>query len=118
MKLKIITLTLLSLPLAATASVMTQICGTDFIQLFEENGYINEVRVNDDPTNNVVISHKVNKSGNVDSYLVYGFKGNKKVSQLHNSGDTGVTTQRYFLFSQDGSPEYPGKPISAPVVCK
>ncbi|MEM7927776.1 hypothetical protein Q4R04_18565, partial [Morganella morganii] len=83
-----------------------------------EDDYINEVRVNDVPTNITIIGHKVNKNGNVDSYLVYGFKGNRKVSQLHHSGDTGITTHRYFLFSQDGSPERPGKPISSPVVCK
>ncbi|MCT1588317.1 hypothetical protein M3E74_12725 [Morganella morganii] len=118
MKLKFIALVLSVLPLAATASVMTMTCGTDFIQLFEENDYINEVRVNDVPTNIVIISHKVNKNGNVDSYLFYGFKGNRKVSQLHHSGDTGITTHRYFLFSQDGSPERPGKPISSPIVCK
>lgn len=119
MKLKFIVLVLSVLPLAATAKVMTQVCGTDFIQIFlAEDDYINEVRVNDVPTNIAIIGHKVNKNGNVDSYLVYGFKGNIKVSQLHHSGDTGITTHRYFLFRQDGSPEHPGKPISSPVVCK
>ncbi|HHN8377528.1 TPA: hypothetical protein ACSRWF_002598 [Morganella morganii] len=119
MKLKFIALIFSLLPLVATARVMTQVCGTDFIQIFlAEDDYVTEVRVNDAPTNIAIIGHKVNKNGNVDSYLVYGFKGNKKVSQLHNSGDTGITTHRYFLLQQDGSPENPGKPISSPVVCK
>ncbi|HEI8419008.1 TPA: hypothetical protein SLE42_002992 [Morganella morganii] len=119
MKLKIIALVLSVLPLTSTARVMTQVCGSDFIQIFlAEDDYITEVRVNDIPTDISTIGHKVNKNGNVDSYFVYGFKGNKKVSQLHHSGDTGITTHRYFLFSQDGSPEYPGKPISDSIVCK
>ncbi|UQZ10682.1 hypothetical protein M8G38_12825 [Providencia stuartii] len=118
MKLKAITLALSLTPLISLADAMTFVCGQEFIQVFDNNGLIDEVRVNNKPTKIVIASHKVNENGNVDTYLMYGFKGNQTVTQLFNSGDTHRTTAQKFIFQMNGSPEKPGEPVTQPILCK
>ncbi|WP_118987553.1 hypothetical protein [Photorhabdus sp. CRCIA-P01] len=115
---KTLLLALFSLPLSAAAATKIFVCGNDLIQIVDNNGLIEEVRVNDKPTDIFTMSHKVTDEGDIDSFFIYGYKGNLEVTRLFNSGKTKQTTKQNFLFSPNGSPENPGKPLGKFVLCR
>ncbi|WP_340619676.1 hypothetical protein [Xenorhabdus siamensis] len=115
---RLLTVLFLLMPLASKAGTQTLVCGSDFIQIVDNNGLVEEVRVNNIPTNIATISHKINDNGDVDSFFVYGYKGTKEIVRLFHSGTTGRVIKQNFLFFPNGSPEKPGKPISKPILCK
>ncbi|OCA53105.1 hypothetical protein [Photorhabdus namnaonensis] len=115
---KTLLLALFLLSLSSTAATKVFVCGNDFIQIVDNNGLIEEVRVNDKPTDIFTMSHKVTDAGDVDSFFIYGYKGNREVTRLFNSGKTKQTIKQNFLFSPNGSPENPGKPVGKSVLCR
>ncbi|HHR6148522.1 TPA: hypothetical protein ACS787_000183 [Providencia alcalifaciens] len=118
LKSTLVPLLILIAPSLSLANIMTLTCGDEFIQVYDTNGMIDEVRVNDQPTKLVIASHKVNVNNNVDTYFLYGYPNNQTVTRLYNSGNTKITTHQKFKLRENGTPENPGDPVTNPISCK